>query len=163
MTYVERGYLPKDRSSGRRPSLPATTESPLFTWSVGQKKKNCLWDGAPSRCLFLKQTRRTKPDNTTRSGAHDGTRPTHRTGKEGQRPGPPTQPGHQETHARKRAHRGAGEPGSFPHVLVRLEGRDTGCTTALSRVPVLISPLRHNADSARESYTGPPSSVYGTS
>ena len=37
MTYVESGYLPKDRSSGRRPSLPATTESPLFTWSVGQK------------------------------------------------------------------------------------------------------------------------------
>ena len=91
-----------------------------------------LWVGALGRHLFLKQTWRTKPDNATRPGAHDGTRPTHRTGTEGQRPRPPTHPGHQETSARKRAHRRAGDPGSFHHFSFQLEGRDTGRTSAFS-------------------------------
>ena len=148
MTYVERGYLPKDQSSGRRPSLPATTESPLFTCSVGHKKTRSLGRCPGSLPLFETdledETRRqNKARNTRRDQTHTQNRKRRPEGR-------PTHPGHQETRARKRAHRRAGEPGSFHHVLVRLEGRDSGCIKTLSRVPVLLSRLRHHADSARE-------------
>ena len=53
--------MPKDRSSGRRPSLPATTESPLCTWSVGQKKNRSL-----GRCPGSLPLLETDPEDETR-------------------------------------------------------------------------------------------------
>ena len=125
---------------------------------VGRSEKNRSLGRCPSS-LPLFETDPKDENQTTQQGQEHTTGPDPHTEpeKKSQRPGPPTQPRHQETRARKRAHRPAGEPGSFPHVLVRLEGRDTGCTTASSRVPVLVSRLRNQTDPARESFTGPPS------
>ena len=98
-----------------------------------------LWVGALGRHLFLKQTRRTKPDNATRPGAHDGTRPTHRTGTEGQRQG---RPHTQDTRKQAPGNGRTDEPEiqvAFPTFRFNLRGGTTGRTTAFSRVPVLIS------------------------
>ena len=104
--------------------------------SVGQKKP--VFGSVPwVVASFLKQTRRTKPDDAERPEPHDGTKPMKRTGTEGQRPGPRTQ----ETQV------------AFPTFLVRLEGRYTGDIAAFSRVSAVVPCLRHHADPARESST----------
>ena len=155
-----KGYLQKDRSSRAVAPYPGHHGEPALH-VVGRSEKTRSLGRCPGSSPLFETDPETEPDDTIMPGAHDETGPTDRNGTEGQRPGPPTQPGHQETSARKRAHRQAGEPGSFPHVSVRLEGRDSGGTTAFSRVPVLISRLRHHAEPARESFTGPTSDVYG--
>ena len=128
-------------------------------WSVGQKKPG-LWVGALGRRLFLKQTRWTKPDNATMPGAHDGTRHTH-TEPEKKARGQ-GHPHSQDTRKQAPGNGRTDEPENqvaFPTFRFDLRGRDTGRTTAFSRVPVLFSRTRHHAEPARESFTGPPSSV----
>ena len=144
MTYVERGKLPKDRSSGSSPLIPpATTESPLCTWSVGQKKPG-LWVGALGRRLFLKQTRETKPDNATRPGAHDRDQTHTRNPK--RRPEARSHPHSQDTRKQAPGNGRTDEPENqvaFPTLQFDLR-RGTLAVLPPSRVsPVLISRLRH--------------------
>ena len=68
-----KGYLPNDQSSGRRPSPPATTESPLFTWSDGQKKTVSLGRCPGSLPLF--ETDPEDENQTTQQGQEHTTGP----------------------------------------------------------------------------------------